>query len=112
MSNINQTQDLFALDTVQDLDNESAAAVSGGVADVILHSGTGQQGRSLETNNKIANLSNFNFNNITSSVAVNSGTWRFYTKPNFKGAYIDVESDTARDLPGKFNNSISSLRSI
>ncbi|MEN9871661.1 MAG: Beta/Gamma crystallin [Cyanobacteriota bacterium] len=114
MSNNKQIQDLFALDLVQDLDNESAAAVSGGqtVSDVILYSGRSQQGKPLKVNNKIADLSKYNFDDISTSVAVNSGTWRFYTEPNFKGQSIDVESDTARDLPGRFNNSISSLKSI
>jgi hypothetical protein len=114
MSNNQQIQNLFALDLVQDLDNESAAAVSGGktVPDVVLYSRKNQQGKSLKVNNKIADLSKYNFDDISTSVVVNSGTWRFYTEPNFQGQPIDVESDTARDLPRRFNNSISSLKSI
>jgi hypothetical protein len=114
MSNINnQTQDLFALGTMQDLDNESAAAVSGGLADVTLHSDSGQKGRTLETNKGIANLGKYGFNNITSSVAVtNNQVWRFYSDANFQGKYIDVGPDEARDLPREFNDRISSLKSI
>jgi hypothetical protein len=114
MSNNQQLQNLFALDLVQDLDNESAAAVSGGktVPDVVLYSKRNRQGKSLKVNDGIADLSQDNFDDISTSVVVNSGTWRFYTEPNFKGQSIDVESDTARDLPGIFNNSISSLKSI
>jgi hypothetical protein len=114
MSNNQQIQNLFALDLVEDLDNESAAAVSGGqtVSDVVLYSKENQQGKPLEVNNKIADLSKFNFDNISSSVVVNSGTWELYTKPNFQGQPIVVDSDTARDLFGKFNNSISSLKSV
>lgn len=114
MSNINnQTQDLFALGTMQDLDNESAAAVSGGLADVTLHSNSGQKGRTLETNKGIANLGKYGFNDITSSVAVtNDQVWRFYSDANFKGKYIDVGPDEARDLPREFNDRISSLKSI
>lgn len=114
MSNNKQIQNLFALDLVQDLDNESAAAVSGGkaVPDVILYSKKNRRGKSLQVNDGIADLSKDNFDDISSSVVVNSGTWRFYTEPNFKGQSIDVESDTARDLSGMFNNSISSLKSI
>lgn len=114
MSNINnQTQDLFALGTMQDLDNESAAAVSGGLADVTLYSDSGQSGRTLKTNKKIANLVKSGFNDITSSVAVtNNQVWRFYSDVNFKGKYFDVGPDEARDVPGKFNDKISSLKSI
>jgi Beta/Gamma crystallin len=114
MSNNKQIQNLFALDLVQDLDNESAAAVSGGqtVSDVVLYSKRNRQGKSLKVNEGIADLSQDNFDDISTSVVVNSGTWRFYTEPNFQGQSIDVESDTARDFPGIFNNSISSLKSI
>jgi hypothetical protein len=114
MSNNQQIQNLFALDLVQDLNNESAAAVSGGqtVPDVVLYSRKNRQGKSLNVNDGIADLSKSNFDDISSSVVVNSGTWRFYTEPNFQGQSIDVESDTARDLPGGFNNSISSLKSV
>jgi hypothetical protein len=57
MSNINQPQNLFALDTVQDLDNETAATCSGGVGylgsgdpDVILYRHARFQGDSLNLN--------------------------------------------------------------
>jgi hypothetical protein len=114
MSNNQQIQNLFALELVQDLDNESAAALSGGqtVSDVVLYSGTSRQGQSLKVNDGIADLSKSNFNNISSSVVVNNGTWEFFTKPNFQGESIEVDSDTARDLPEIFNNSISSLRAV
>ncbi|MBW4536668.1 MAG: beta/gamma crystallin family protein [Pleurocapsa minor HA4230-MV1] len=110
----NQSNRLDNINFVQDLDNESAAAVSGGkaVPDVILYSKKNRRGKSLQVNDGIADLSKDNFDDSSSSVVVNSGTWRLYTEPNFKGQSIDVESDTARDLPGRFNNSISSLKSI
>ena len=57
MSNINQTQDLFAFGAMQDLDNESAATRSGGVGylnsgdpDVILYNDQRFQGASLGLN--------------------------------------------------------------
>lgn len=115
MSNINdQSQDFYIIDAVQDLDNGSAAAVSGGqVADVTLSSRTNQRGRQLETNSAIRDLRRYNFNNITSSVAINnSQTWRFYTGLNFQGDSFDVGPNTGQNVPRRFDNRISSLRSI
>ncbi len=112
MSNINnQTQDLFAIDTVQDLSLESAAAVSGGdvVKTVTLHSEQFFKGRSLGTNDAIADLSAYRFNNITSSIQVQSGTWRFYTGKNFQGRFIELETETGLGRIG-LDNQISSLR--
>ncbi len=97
MSNTNdQTQDLFSISTVQDLSPESAATVSGGdvVKTVTLHSKQFFQGRRLGTNNAIADLSKFGFDNITSSIQVQSGTWRFYTGKNFQGRFIELETET------------------
>jgi len=88
-SNINnQTQDLFALDTVQDLDNETAATCSGGDGflngpdpDVILYKDPNLQGESLGVNaatgDGIPNIGNA-FNDQTSSILIKRGVWRFY----------------------------------
>jgi hypothetical protein len=117
MTNINnQSLDLFALDTVQDLDNQSAAAVSGGgvVGDVTLWSAPSVSGSSLDVNSKVADLSTLGFANITSSIQVNNGqTWRFYTDKNFQGQYFDVGPDTGLgSLPSNIDNNIESLQAI
>lgn len=114
MSNTNnQTQDLFSISSVQDLAPESAAAVSGGdvVKEVTLHSNQNFQGKSLGTNNAIADLSKYGFNNITSSIQVQSGTWRFYTGKNFQGKFIELEAETGLGRIS-LNNQISSLKAV
>lgn len=114
MSNINnQTQDLFAIDTVQDLSLESAAAVSGGdvVKVVTLYSEQNFQGKSLGTNNAIADLSASRFDNITSSIQVQSGTWRFYTGKNFQGNFIEIGTETGLGRIS-LDNKISSLKAV
>jgi Beta/Gamma crystallin len=107
-----QSIDIFAVSDVRDLTNENAAALSGGVADVVLRSKINQQGLTLETDKAIADLGvdEFDFDNITSSVQVQNGqVWRFYEDANFKGDFEDVGPDQARNL---VNNKVSSLRAI
>ena len=130
MTNINnQSLNLFEIAAVQDLDNQSAAAVSGGgVADAAVSAGAvigdvtlfSQPGasvgvpESVQINNPVADLSTLNFANITSSVAVNNGqTWRFYTDKNYQGDYFDVGPDTALgNLPSNIDNNIESLKAL
>jgi hypothetical protein len=73
----NQTRDLFALDTVQDLDNETAAAIHGG-AKIILYTDKNFQGDRLTvTANRAGQRVPLNgrFNNSISSAKVISGKW-------------------------------------
>jgi Beta/Gamma crystallin len=106
MTNIdNQTQNLFAIDAVQDLDNETAATCSGGVGslnspnpDVVLFQHKSFQGKSLGLSAASGDgLPNFGtrdgnggggdngFNDITTAIKVNRGTWEFYTNSNYGG---------------------------
>ncbi len=118
----NQPQDLFAIDCVQDLSNESASTVSGG-ADVTLWNNTNFTGTKIASNAKVPDLkaSKFKFDNKASSVAVdgkvNKKKWRFYVNPKYdtKGGYFDVSPGKRVSLTGslaKFNNKISSFQAI
>ncbi len=119
MSNINnQPQDLFAIDSVQDLSNESAAAVSGGV-DVTMWDNTDKTGKKITSNNKVPNLKALNFDNKAGSITVdgkkNKKKWRFYVNANYdtKGGFFDVGPGKSVSLKGsKFNNTISSFQAI
>jgi Beta/Gamma crystallin len=96
MSNINnKTQDLFALDTVQDLDNESAAAIQGGAA-VELFADSNFGTPLVRTNEGSANVGD-GVNDRTTSIIINRGKWRFYTDSNFRGVSADLG-------PGRHSN--------
>lgn len=116
MSKINnQSQLLSNLDFVQDITPETAANYSGGavkVTDVTLTSKTSNRGISFNTNKAIEDLSDFGFDNATAFIAVNnSQTWRFYEDADFKGDFIEVGPDQARNA-GDFGMEISSLKSV
>ncbi|MEI1375470.1 beta/gamma crystallin-related protein [Nostoc sp. UHCC 0926] len=83
------------------------------VTDVTLWDQQIGKGASFDTNNAVADLTKFGFNNKASAIQVNNGQkWRFYAEKNFRGEYIDVGPDEARGNLGKLNNRISSLKSI
>ena len=128
MSNINQTQDLFALDTVQDLDNETAATCSGGVGylygpdpDVILHKDPNLQGQSMGVNARTGDGIPFigtsdgqgggfntTFNDTVSSITIRRGSWQFFDHAGYRG------DTTGRLGPGTYwlghnNDRISSV---
>lgn len=114
MSNINnQIKKLYSIEAVQDLSQESAAAVTGG-ADVTLWSRPGPSGAFLELNSAVRDLRAYGFANRTSAIQVqNNQTWRFYTGRNFTGRFFDVGPDEGRGvLPGFIDNNIESLRAI
>lgn len=109
----NQTQDLFAIDSVQELTSESAAAVSGGavVKTVTLYDGQNFKGKRLGRNNKVADLSRVGFDNITSSIQVQSGKWRFYDGKNFTGKSILINGETGLGRIS-LDNKISSFKAV
>jgi hypothetical protein len=113
----NQTQNLFALDTVQDLDNETAATCSGGLGylygpnpDVILHKDPDSRGQSMgvnaRTNDGILFIGSSDgkggglettFNDTVSSITIKRGTWQFFDHYGYKG------DTTGRLGPGTYN---------
>ena len=79
---------------------------------VTLSSGIDQSGARFGSNNAVADLSKFGFNDRAGSVAVNDGrVWRFYRDKNFKGPFIEVGPDEGRGV-GKLNRQISSFRPV
>ncbi|MEH2358487.1 beta/gamma crystallin-related protein [Nostoc sp.] len=113
MSNINnQTQDLYSIELVQDLDHETAAAVSGGAA-LELYDDSNFGNLLVQTNQGTGNVGD-NVNDRITSIVVNEGTWRFFTDSQFRGVSADLG-------PGRYaniglgiipNDSISSFQRI
>lgn len=116
MSKINhQSQNLYTIPGVIDLNHETAANYSGGavtVTDVTLYSKSNKQGFRFPSNKKIEDLTEFGFNDATGSITVsNDKTWRFYEDINFGGKYIDVEPGQSVNT-GDFGAEISSFKAL
>ncbi len=117
MSKINnQSNSLYSIECVQDIDHESAAAISGGAAvlvtDVTLYSESDQQGFLFGSNKAIEDLTEFGFDDATGSITVaNDKAWRFYSDANFQGDYIDVGAGESVNA-GDFGWEISSFQAI
>ena len=110
MSTINnQTKGLFALDTVEDLSHDSAAAIQGGIWVWDRANFTGPM-RDLQASR---NLTAQRFNDKISSIHNNTGrTWEFFTGANFTGRVLHVLPRQALNNLRDFNNQISSMRSV
>lgn len=103
------TNNLYAIDTVQDLNEESAAAVQGGI---LVYTGSGFRGLRRDVQ-ATRNLGSVGLNNDISSIRNNTRkTWVFYTGVNFSGDRISLRPGRAFSRLGGFDNRISSLRSI
>jgi hypothetical protein len=110
MSTINnQTKGLFAIDTVEDLSHESAAAIQGGI---FVWDGANFAGprRDLQAS---PNLIRQGFNDKISSITNNTRrTWEFFTNANFTGRRFSLQPGQRIGNLGSFNNQISSMRSV
>lgn len=73
---------------MQDLDNESAAAIQGGAA-VELFADSNFRKPLVKTDEGSANVGD-GVNDRTTSIIINSGKWRFYTDSNFRGVSTDL----------------------
>jgi hypothetical protein len=124
MSNLNDKFNVLnSIDSVQDLSNENAAALTGATNerfDVTIYDGEnftpGKEGVK-NSNEGIQDLKSLDFNNKTSSLkvdgTVNKKVWRFYSRPNFEGESIDVNpGEELAMLPQGFDNRISSFQAI
>ncbi|MEH2352811.1 beta/gamma crystallin-related protein [Nostoc sp.] len=118
MSNINnQTQDLYSIESVQDLDNEAAAIVSGGAFSSgkrVLSSGTlilwnspNARGNPIGFSRGKKSLGAFN-NKASSFQVVGNGDWYAFSGKDYKGFKILLRAGKIGNLPGIFNNNIES----
>ena len=81
--------------------------------DVTLFSKGINQGKSFDSNVKVADLSTVRFNDKASAIVVNNGQkWRFYKDKNFQGEFIEVGPKSTQVNLGKLNNQISSFKSV
>jgi Beta/Gamma crystallin len=107
--NIMTTNNLYAIDTVQDLDQESAAAVQGGI---LVYTGSRFRG-SVRDVQATGNLASVGLNNVISSIRNNTQkTWVFYTGFNNSGRRFSLRPGRTASRLGRFDNQVSSLRSI
>ncbi|MDZ7990744.1 MAG: hypothetical protein RM022_016435 [Nostoc sp. EfeVER01] len=116
MSHIsNQTQDLYSIDLVQDLDHEAAATVSGGTLtlyDTVVGPGPLRGTRSSDRNLG-ADPNIDDFDNRASSYQVTPGQiWIGYLGTGFTNSSILLTPNGRKPLPALFNNRISSVRRI
>jgi hypothetical protein len=111
MSTINnQTKGLFALDTVEDLSHDSAAAIQGGGIWVWDGANFTGQMRDLQPS---SNLIRQGFNDKISSIHNNTGrTWEFFTNANFTGRVFRVLPRQAINNLRDFDNKFSSMRIV
>ena len=105
----NQTKGLFAIDTVEDLSHDSAAAIQGGILvwDGPLFTGLKKD---LQASR---NLTAQGFNDKISSIRNNTTkTWVFYTNPNYLGRSFSLRPRQEARVLGPFHNQISSMRPV
>ncbi len=111
MTNITkQSLDLFAIDGLQDLSNESAAAVSGGNLDMSdLYNGQGYR-----LNNLKGSYSSLGSFNNKASWYQNKGNRDYiaYTGKNFTGIGYRLKAGTKGNLGGMANNNFESIRAV
>ncbi|MDZ7966694.1 MAG: beta/gamma crystallin-related protein [Nostoc sp. DedSLP03] len=103
------TNNLYAIDTVQDINEESAAAVQGGI---LVYTGSNFRGARRDVQ-ATRNLRSVGLNNVISSIRNNTRkTWVFYTGFNNSGSRFSLRPGQTASRLGRFDNQISSLRSI
>ncbi len=111
MSTINnQTKGLFAIDTVEDLSHESAAAIQGGIKVWEARDFKGRF-RNLPAS---SDLTRQRFNDKIASIHNNTrNTWEFFTNPNFTGNSFRLKPGERYGQLGRFyERQISSMRPV
>ncbi|AKG22634.1 hypothetical protein [Calothrix sp. 336/3] len=109
MSNI-QSQDLFAIAGVSNIDEESAAAVSGGNLDLSdLRNGGGRRLNNLK--GRFSSLGGFN-NKASWYQLKGNRDWFVYTGKNFTGLRFRIKAGTKGNFAGLANNNIESARPV
>ncbi|MEH2242934.1 hypothetical protein [Nostoc sp.] len=109
MSNINdQTQDLYSIELVQDLDHEAAATVTGGY----LYLSTGYNGSGSETpplGKAYPDLGGYDNKVSWYKVTGNKG-WYAYTGKNYTGKGYYLKPGSKGNLGGYANNNWESVK--
>ncbi|MEH2407806.1 hypothetical protein [Nostoc sp.] len=107
MSNINnQTQDLYSIELVQDLDQEAAATVSGGT----LYISKGYNGTDGEIGLSKGYTDLGSYKNKVSWYKVTGyKNWYAYTGKNYTGKEYTLYAGTQGNLDGNANNNIESV---
>lgn len=114
------------MSAVTNLDDRAAEQCAGGTsrgrgAAVTLFEHPLLRGKSLNVGNSlripaspggISDLRDFNFDNITSSFVVRSGTWVLYKQANYKGHGFIVTPGRYTSLPAYLEDNISSLKRV
>ena len=116
MSTINnQTNDLYSLNTVQDLSETSAAAIQGGI--LVYRSANFRNEADVQATRDLRTVLGGRFNNTITSIINNTQkNWVFYNNFNFNfntagGSFSLRPGQRISDLSSRFDNTISSLRS-
>jgi hypothetical protein len=100
-------QDLFAISGVSSLDQESAAAVSGG--NLNLSDLTNNRGTRVSLTSGVRNLGFFN-NRASWYQVTGRRDWLVYANNNYTGGARRLRAGTRGNLTGFFNNDIQSAR--
>ena len=110
MSTINnQTKGLFAIDSVEDLSHDSAAAIQGGILVWDGWNFTGLR-KDLQASR---NLTAQGFNDKISSIRNNTNrTCVFYTNPIYSGRSFSLPPRKEARVLGPFQDQISSMRPV
>ena len=90
---------------------KASSAESNGCTNVVktVELQDGHQHSVFCSDNNVSNVGRFG--KTATSVGVQSGTWKFWSKPNFQGDSVTVSSETFTRL-GKLSNNVSSFRRI
>ncbi|WP_414519361.1 hypothetical protein [Nostoc sp. PCC 9305] len=107
MSNINnQTQDLYSIELVQDLDHEAAATVSGGT--LYISTGYNGTGNEIGLNKGYTDLGSYK-NKVSWYKVTGYKGWYAYTDKNYKGKAYYLKPGSQGNLGGNANNNIESV---
>lgn len=113
------SQNVTSLDNlpgVTDINDSAAANCNGGAADVELFRDVNFGGDIVDINRDRRNLKKegLNFNDQTSSIKINEGTWQFFDPSDYRGEPVTLgpgEYSWVEDY-GLKNDTLSSLRRI
>ncbi|MDZ7955801.1 hypothetical protein [Nostoc sp. DedQUE09] len=110
MSNINkQTQDLYSIELVQDLDHEAAATVSGGA--LLLSNYPTNTGEKLTVKGKSYSFGKYN-NKASWYEVKGDKDWYAYSDKNFKGKRYLLKAGTKANLKNDANNNWESAQPV